>query len=479
MHIKYISLFLLSLVFQLNAQDIFSLHKYHKELYGKETSRGSIVEPPEIIPLQFDRSAVTGKSVFGFLPYWEYPAALDNVHWDLMTHIAAFDFQVDSLGNISNPSGWPWSTLINTAHTNGVKVIMTAVNFTASQIHNIITNQTAKQNFFSKVSSKINTYQLDGINIDFEGLNTADRGGVINSFMSDLTNYVHTNHPGKEVSFAGPAVNWSSWVLTGLAASCDYIFIMGYDFAGSWSTTTAPPAPLTGGSYNITNTVTSQYNGCPPEKLILGVPYYGAEWIANTNQPGATISSFVGSVRVYAAIDQSQYYTLLWHTPSQTSYYVIPVNNKYDQVWFDEPRATGLKFALAKQYNLKGIGMWAMNYDRNRPELWAEISKYLNPSAVENEEKVPVSFEVSAYPNPFNPATTTQFSLAKSGIVSLSVYDITGTRVWGGEAEEMQAGTYTRSIDLGRASSGTYFLRIELIDQDGVKRESLKLQLLK
>ena len=73
--------------------------------------------------------------------------------------------------------------------------------------------------------------------------------------MADLTAYLHAEIPGCEVTFAGPAVNWSgAWDLPGLAASCDGIFIMGYAFWGSWSSTTGPNAPLIGGSYNITDT---------------------------------------------------------------------------------------------------------------------------------------------------------------------------------------------------------------------------------
>ena len=40
--------------------------------------------------------------------------------------------------------------------------------------------------------------------------------------------YSITDYPDAEISFAGPAVNWSGWELEGLALACDYIFIMGY-----------------------------------------------------------------------------------------------------------------------------------------------------------------------------------------------------------------------------------------------------------
>ncbi|MBK6679389.1 MAG: hypothetical protein IPG53_04880, partial [Ignavibacteriales bacterium] len=70
--------------------------------------------------------------------------------YDIITHISAFDFQIDSLGNGRNPSGWPWTNMINTAHQNSAKSDHDCRQFDASQIHWMITNATAKQNFFAK-----------------------------------------------------------------------------------------------------------------------------------------------------------------------------------------------------------------------------------------------------------------------------------------------------------------------------------------
>ena len=469
------------------SQEQRSIHQSDLEFYNKRPYDKGITEPDGIIPLQFDKSAGNGKIVFGFLPYWEYPGALTWLRYDIITHISAFDFQIDSLGNVTNPSGWPWTNMINTAHQNGVKVIMTAVNFDASQIHWLITNATAKQNFFAKVKATINQYSLDGVNIDFEGLNTADRGSVINGFMTELTNYIHTELPGKEVSFAGPAVNWSGWNLQGLAASCDYIFIMGYDFNGSWSTTTGPSAPLTGGGYNITNTVNTQYGGCPPEKLILGVPYYGCEWVANTNQPGSTISSYIGHPRVYAAMAQSQFYTLTWHTSSQTVYYTIPNNNKFNQVWFDDDSSTALKFNLAKQKNLRGVGMWALGYDRDRTELWTELIKYLAPASIENEQTLPQEYQISAFPNPFssssgagNSSATVVFTVPEAGSSSLTLYDLLGRPVYEKDLGFLSPGKYTEPVNIGNSlASGTYIVKISTGSAVGIKSMMVKLQVLK
>ncbi len=258
-----IALFFLLSTNAIAQQEPVSIHMQHWMENRQLAKMPSLFDATgkDIIPLNLDNVIISSKVVFGYLPDWQYYKARNYLQYDVLTHIAAFDFTVSSNGNVGNPSYWPWTDVINTAHDNGVKVILTAVNFNADDIHNLLTNSTAKSYLFSQLKNKLITYKLDGINVDFESLHTADRGSLLNGFMADLTEYIHAEIPGTEVSFAGPAVNWSGWDLPGLADACDYIFIMGYAFYGSWSTTSGPSAPLTGGSYNITNTVTVQYAG--------------------------------------------------------------------------------------------------------------------------------------------------------------------------------------------------------------------------
>lgn len=291
---RIIPLILLLFIFQFETlPQHYSRHKADKEEYGKvaeikslETKTGEA-----IIPLQFDKSELT-ESVFGYLPYWEYQSARNYLRYGLLTHIALFDFATDSLGNVFNPPYWPWTDVINAAHQNGVKVILSTTNFKASQMRQLLNSDSAKQKLFLILKDKIETYKLDGVNIDFEEYYAADRGDLLNNFLKQLADSLHAAIPGCEVSFAGPAVNWSGWKFIGLANACDYIFIMGYAFAGSWNDFTGSNAPLLGGTYNITNTVTKQYADIiksNPKKLILGVPYYGNKWKTKTSSPHDSI----------------------------------------------------------------------------------------------------------------------------------------------------------------------------------------------
>ncbi len=391
-----------------------SIHKLHKKEFGSKEKIMSkfSVDGESIIPLQKNSSKELSKIVFGYLPDWEYiDGAAQYLRYDLLTHLAAFDFVVSNSGSISNPSGWPWTDLINDAHAAGTKVILTAVNFDEDDIRKIITDSVVTQTFFTNVRNKIETYNLDGVNIDFEGLYNADKGVVINTFMSKLTEYIHTELPGKEVSFAGPAVNWGNyWDLDGLVQSCDYVFIMGYAFWGGFSNTSGPNAPLVGFTHDITSTVTQEY-GVPvskyPEKVILGVPYYGHKWQTVTNAAYSSTVESIGSWRYRVAQPESEIYGLFWDSKSQTPWYRYQ-NDDWFQAWFDDVQSLDKKYTLADNNSLGGIGMWALGYDGNLQDLWNLLDVRYGEGSLpipnsprsfrviqENENTLLLQFEVS------------------------------------------------------------------------------------
>lgn len=341
-----------------------------------ETSPDLIGTAEEIIPLQpRPWYAQPTATIFGYLPYWE---SAQYLRYDLLTHLACFSVGVNANGTLGNDRGWPWVATINAAHANGVKVILVATLFDGTNINTLITTPAYKSAFFANIKAKMLEGKADGLNIDFEGSGNTWKANI-NAFMADLTAYMHAELPGSEVTFAGPAVNWSNaWNLVGLASSCDGIFIMGYAFAGSWSTTSGPNSPLIGGSINITDTIVDEYaavTAAMPEKLILGIPYYGGHWITTSSAARSSVVSWQGATWFRDDEPASQTYGVLWDATSQTPWYRWQQSGQWHQVWFDNATSLGLKYNLAKYYHLQGVGMWALGYDGDRPELWDALEQ--------------------------------------------------------------------------------------------------------
>lgn len=474
MRIFFNTLFLILFTIQLTvAQEGPSIHQLEYERHkALKLNKSNVQSNAKIRPLNKSIKNDLSKTVFGYYPDWEYQNnAHQNFRYDLLTHIGAFDFQVSAGGQISEPWGWPWTNVINEAHDNGVKVIMVLVNFDADDINTLLTSSLSRWVFMSGVQSKIKSYGLDGVNVDFEGLHTADRGELINEFMQELSDSVHSIDPELEVSFAAPAVNWGGWDLNGLANSCDYLFIMGYAFYGSWSSNTGPTAPLVSNStLNITNTVVSEYGTISsffPEKLILGVPYYGPHWTTTSSSEGSTTIDFIGPTFFRQAQAEADNYGLNWSSVFQNSWYNYLSGSTNHQVWYDNDSSLGLKYDLAIQKRLKGVGMWALGYDGARDELWNLIDeKFALPVIVKEEEHIPTRFRLlQNYPNPFNPTTTISYTIPSNNNsgshVVLKIYNHLGSEINTLVNIFQPAGIYNVSFNAEHLPSGVYYYTIK------------------
>ena len=73
-------------------------------------------------------------------------------------------------------------------------------------------------------------------------------------------------------------------------------------------------------------------------------------------------------------------------------------------------------------------------------------------------------FGLSTAPNPFNAATTISFELQAASQAELTVFDITGRRVWGLGDRVWQAGRHEAIWDAEGMGSGVYFVRLEAGD---------------
>lgn len=100
-------------------------------------------------------------------------------------------------------------------------------------------------------------------------------------------------------------------------------------------------------------------------------------------------------------------------------------------------------------------GMHNAKYARSI--LQASLDTNLGVETVEGP--APMKFELgSAYPNPFNPSTTLNYSVAKNGLVTIAVFDMTGRRVQTVTSSEHKAGTYRTLISMGNQPSGVYMV---------------------
>ena len=83
------------------------------------------------------------------------------------------------------------------------------------------------------------------------------------------------------------------------------------------------------------------------------------------------------------------------------------------------------------------------------------------PTSNDEDPVVARQFRLApAYPNPFNPTTTIQYTLEQAGEVSIQVYDVLGRQVAELVEGRQIAGTHTLQFDANGLSSGIYYVRM-------------------
>ncbi|WVW86237.1 hypothetical protein I302_108279 [Kwoniella bestiolae CBS 10118] len=185
--------------------------------------------------------------------------------------------------------------LVTAAHTNGKRVKLSIGGWTGSQYFSTICgNSWSRSTFVQNILSAYNSYNLDGIDIDWEypGTTGAD-GNAISS--NDSANFLLFLQELRAALPTGALITTATQVwpfadsngspmsdVSEFAKVIDWILIMNYDVWGS-STTPGPNAPLSDACGNSTQPLANAYAavsswtgaGMPANQITLGVPAYG------------------------------------------------------------------------------------------------------------------------------------------------------------------------------------------------------------
>ena len=384
-------IFIILFSFGFGQENFKSIHQIELN-YNKENYLEPLFKPylGPADPIQARRDDPS-KKVFGYHPYWQ-GTKWQSYNYDLLTTIAYFSAETNSTGDLTNLHGWPATDLINKAHANGVEVVLTVTLFDKSDIETLLSHNSYRDRLIKNLLYEVNRAGADGVNIDFESFPESQKNNLV-SFVKNLRKSLRDSIPNAQVTLATPAVDWSNaWDFNALATESDGLFIMGYDYHWKGSTTTGPVAPLTGGSYNITNTVNTYLSitNNNYDKLILGNPYYGYEWPSNGGDKGASTTNDGTAVIFSTAESKALSYGKLWDSDSQTPWYRYQ-NPSWFQTWYDDSLSLSNKYDFVISKKLGGVGIWALGYDEGYDQLWNALNEKMGAKSA---PLTPINFNV-------------------------------------------------------------------------------------
>ena len=352
-----------------------------------------------------------GREVFGFLPYWELNASSTTLDYAKLATIAYFGVGATSTGSLqrTNADGTPtvgWSgwtsakltSVINDAHQNGTRVVLTIQSFAwstggANAQKALLGSSSARLNLARETAAAVANRGVDGVNLDFEPIVSGYDDEFV-AFVRTLRAELNRIAAGYQLTFdtTGHIGNYPLEAATA-PGGADAIFIMGYDYRSAGSSPVGSIAPLTSGGYDIRETLAAYTARVPASRLILGVPYYGRAWSTDASTFGAANVSgakfgqsasaiYANAMGLLSAHGRRYHATeavawTAWRQETCTTTYGCV--ESWRQVYFDDATALKAKYDLVNQHDLRGVGLWALGYDDDRPELWAALAEKFPP----------------------------------------------------------------------------------------------------
>ena len=299
-------------------------------------------------------------------------------------------------------------TLVCKAHRFGTRVVIRA-DVDDKVLHRVADAHKRKE-WISKLLAKSKSNFLDGVNFDLEValLPSDELTSIYTLLVNETVEAFHTEIPGSQISVDIPwspfDVDGRNYDWQGLSAAADLLFVMAYDTQSQvWGRCIA--------SANSPSSVVRrslhqwiEVLGLPRDKLILGLPWYGYRYpcvaddlpkrdsdicvLSPAPFQGAPCSDAAGSQLTYRSILsilRSKNAAIKWDSLTESPYfnYQEGTSGQRYQIWFDDPSSLAIKYQIAADYSLRGVGIWhieALDYsDASAWEMWQALKVFTRP----------------------------------------------------------------------------------------------------
>jgi chitinase len=307
-------------------------------------------------------------------------------------------------------NGWSRVRILKQDFPN-LRVNMSVGGWQAEGFSQMARDQGKRAAFINNCIAIIRHRELDGIDIDWEypvgpaywysgGAQESpvgSNGNPITVALADRNNYISLltelraalDNLGSEtnkyyyLSTCVPSADWfvSRNNISEAAKIVDFIKLMAYDYAGSWTSPDyhANLYPNSRNSWSTSKAVDAFLRaGVPPEKLILGLATYGKQWQGvpagnNPELPGLFQTSGetdrgmdIGySQTIKGYLESSSGFTRYWDDTAKAAFLYNPSLNGGTWVCYLDEEQIKLIADYAKQKGLGGIFYWEWYWDQN------------------------------------------------------------------------------------------------------------------
>ncbi len=344
------------------------------------------------------------KIILAYYPDWAPKFRSENIPYTKLTHIChAFIHPTDD-GDINYSATYLEPEMISTAHSKGVKVLISVGGAGAANdraFKKIAADPVLRKKFIDKLESFIRINGYDGLDLDWEKPSNNQDKANQPILIKEIYEKFHSSPdpaPKWIITMAVNGTNWSGqWVdYDKFIQYVDYINLMAYDMHGDWETIAGHNAALKKGGYpdpknDVSDELELDYlesRGLPDNKILMGIPFYGHEVLNASDMYGkcadgkCITTHQLNYNKIVPMIEQG--WERKWDDKCQVPYLVrqskdakwnpmeklvgtisgMKTEKETGVITYDDPKSIAIKvkYALLER-KLAGVFMWDLTAD--------------------------------------------------------------------------------------------------------------------
>lgn len=280
---------------------------------------------------------------------------------------------------------------VNRAHEMGLEVWGLVENMSYDiSTYEILSRMESREHLVDELIRYALEYDLDGINVDIEGL-SFDADAAFIQFIRELSIECRANQLVLSIDNYVPTASSDHYNRREQGIVADYVVIMGYDehYAGM------SEAGSTASIGFVKDGIEKTLEEVPKEKVINGVPFYTRVFKQipesaateeqkqylplvedNNSEYGRyLLDSTAVSIAQAEKLLRDNNVTPVWNEALGQYYGEYEANGCKYMVWLENETSIGLKVDLIREYELAGIAEWSLNLAKST--IWETVSEHL------------------------------------------------------------------------------------------------------
>lgn len=275
----------------------------------------------------------------------------------------------DNKGNIASYASRDY---VSYCHKRNVQVWGLVSNLENSDVSTatVLNTTSSRDALINNLIATAIQYDLDGINVDFESLNSSVGYGFI-EFIRELSVKCANNELYLSVDNYPPSAYTKLYFRNEQAKFADYVVLMAYDEHFSGSKEAGSTASLPFVKKGVAATLKENV---PANQLILGMPFYTRLWREDAS--GSAVSSKTVDMEEADQLLKTHHAQKTWKSDQGQNYAEYTSGGSTYKIWLEDADSLKEKLNVMKNNRLAGAAFWKLGYEE--PSVWNTISSYLD-----------------------------------------------------------------------------------------------------